>query len=500
MAYALRRPRVRLSEHELLALMRFALSVAVLLLVAWSSADPDLWGHVRFGEDILDHREIASRDPYSFTSDRPWVNHEWLAEVFMALGFRAGAATGLIVLKGALVAGTLVVISKSLRRVSWRPVDHDLLIGLAIVGTFSRIHLMRPQVFSVFLFAALLFLLITADRGDRRPLILAPLVMLAWANLHGGWTVGFGVISIWVLVRFLGSHGADRLWLGLLWTGSVAATLVNPYGTGLWTFLRETVGPSRRGIADWQPLLDLPVVLIVPVVMVGLTALVAVWKGRRRTDPAYVLIVLALAVATVRISRFDAFFAIAVVMLLGPYLGRSRAPIEIVGRRWDTLLRRPVPVIIALAVVAASAGVGAPAIAGMTLHDEPEPQATAFLKHRANSRVLTFFDWGEYAIWHLAPLVKVSMDGRRETVYSQELFDAHLRLYYDEPGGTALVSRVRPDLIWLPVKLRVVARLMREGWTPVFRGPRSVILAPGGPARPVRVTAESRDRRCFPDP
>ena len=28
------------------------------------------------------------------------------------------------------------------------------------------------------------------------------------------------------------------------------------------------------------------------------------------------------------------------------------------------------------------------------------------------------FDWGEYVIWHLGPQVRVSVDGRRETVYA----------------------------------------------------------------------------------
>ena len=45
-----------------------------------TKADADLWGHVRFGRDIL-RGGIHDGDPYSFTSDIPWVNHEWLAEV-----------------------------------------------------------------------------------------------------------------------------------------------------------------------------------------------------------------------------------------------------------------------------------------------------------------------------------------------------------------------------------------------------------------------------------
>jgi hypothetical protein len=61
--------------------------------------DPDLWGHVRFGLDILRDASIPPSDPYSFTSDRVWVNHEWLAEVITADAFRLAGNPGLIALK-----------------------------------------------------------------------------------------------------------------------------------------------------------------------------------------------------------------------------------------------------------------------------------------------------------------------------------------------------------------------------------------------------------------
>ena len=50
-------------------------------------------------------------------------------------------------------------------------------------------------------------------------------------------------------------------------------------------------------------------------------------------------------------------------------------------------------------------------------------RAVAFLRAsgiRGNMAVP--FDWGEYVLWHLGPGVKVSIDGRRETVYSDEAY------------------------------------------------------------------------------
>jgi hypothetical protein len=76
-----------------------AVLALLLSIAAITRADPDLWGHVRFGVDILETRELPSDDPYSFTQDRPWINHEWLSELFMGAAWTIGGTPGLTLLK-----------------------------------------------------------------------------------------------------------------------------------------------------------------------------------------------------------------------------------------------------------------------------------------------------------------------------------------------------------------------------------------------------------------
>ncbi len=55
------------------------------LVMARTAADPDLWGHLRFGLDTLQSRTVTQSDPYSYlTAGQRWINHEWLAEVAFA--------------------------------------------------------------------------------------------------------------------------------------------------------------------------------------------------------------------------------------------------------------------------------------------------------------------------------------------------------------------------------------------------------------------------------
>ena len=64
-------------------------ALIVLPIIVRTVADPDLWGHTRFGLDMLATHTLPSGDPYSFTQDIPWINHEWLSELMMGGAYRA---------------------------------------------------------------------------------------------------------------------------------------------------------------------------------------------------------------------------------------------------------------------------------------------------------------------------------------------------------------------------------------------------------------------------
>ena len=123
--------------------------LVVLTFVTLTRADADLWGHVRFGGDIIDSATIRGPETYSFTSDRPWINHEWLAEIAMASAYRTFGAAGLGLLK--------VIVMALSRACVWRIVRADgasarsaaMLVALALGGILPRAQQVRPQLFSV---------------------------------------------------------------------------------------------------------------------------------------------------------------------------------------------------------------------------------------------------------------------------------------------------------------------------------------------------------------
>jgi hypothetical protein len=130
----------------------------------------------------------------------------------------------------------------------------------------------------------------------------------------------------------------------------------------------------------------------------------------------------------------------------------------------------------------------------------PEPEPVAYIKAASlKGRLLTWFGWGHYAIWHLSPDLKVSFDGRRETAYSAPFVAAHVALYWWPESNESFLRELDPDHAWLPRDLPLVRALQNQGWKTVFEGPISVVLSREARA-PALPPAPPSMRRCFPGP
>jgi hypothetical protein len=203
-------------------------------------------------------------------------------------------------------------------------------------------------------------------------------------------------------------------------------------------------------------------------------------------------------VLSFRVSRLDAFFALAVFMLGGRAFAEARSATASRIRAPRIDMRA-----VAAAVVLALA-VRWQALTRIEMDSAfwlPERDAVTFIKTNGlRGNMLTYFDWGEYAIWHLSPSVKVSMDGRRETVYGSASIDRHLDVYRNHERGLAYVRQLNPDLVWLPKALSVVSALRASNeWRVLYEGPESALLA----RHPVNSSGQagvSDLRRVFPGP
>jgi hypothetical protein len=497
-------PRLTSLRATPLDVCRVTLWSFLALLVSTTIADADLWGHLRFGLDILSAKALHVSDPYSFTSDRPWINHEWLSELLMAVAYRALGPAGLGVLKVGMIAIVVVILAAVARHAQARPFARDVFIGLALFVTYSRTQAVRPQLFSVALFCCLLYVLRQVDNGRARALALVPPIFALWANLHGAWIVGLGALGVWLAGDAWQHRSVRRAsLLGGVGALSVLATLLNPYGVGLWRFVAETVRPNRPDISDWNPLLALPLPILAIEAVLPIAALIALWRARKQwtPQPKELGVVLLLMVATFRVGRVDAFFQAALAVTMAPALVSAFAAIELNAR---ASLRRASVALglfgLALAGYAAVVSVDNLRVVRVEGRWIPDRSAALLLREASpGARVLTWFDWGEYALWQLSPAgIRISMDGRRETVYSEQLWADHRRFYAGDVEMLDFPDRIGADHIWLPSRFAIIDPLVRRGWIKIIDTGNSVVLARSG--APIAAQRPAEGPNVFPWP
>ena len=194
------------------SLIALGLAMALFRLIP-TEADPDLWGHLRFGLDTVAAGRVVHQDIYSYlTVGQPWINHEWLAEVIMAIAWNAAgtSAVGVVAVKVAIGVAVAVVVCRHLiaREVPLLGALFLTAYGMAVI--LPGLRSLRPQAFTYLAFALLLVWIHRASRGRVAWLALAPPLMAAWANLHGGFVAGLGILGVWVAADAIRLRGCVK--------------------------------------------------------------------------------------------------------------------------------------------------------------------------------------------------------------------------------------------------------------------------------------------------
>ena len=157
-----------------------------------------------------------------------------------------------------------------------------------------------------------------------RALLGVPVIMALWVNLHGGWLVGLGTLAIWLALVLVEPDQDFRRRAVFCGAGLAAAlaTLANPYGVQMWSFVRETVRLRRPDIMEWAPISTIPLGAATPWIVSVTAAAFVLVRSPLALRPRDLAVIAMLAVAAFRVNRLDAFLAIAVVVLLAPEFAR----------------------------------------------------------------------------------------------------------------------------------------------------------------------------------
>jgi hypothetical protein len=471
----------------------FCALVALLAVFQFSenTADPDLWGHIVFGRQILHTGGIPKREVFSWTAQgQSWINHEWISELALGSAHEAWGGSGVLLLKMAVGLLTFALclcmggedVSWPARYVTW---GFGALAAVEISYGFAA----RPQIFTALSVALELMLLRRIHNGARLWALALPVLFVFWINAHGGALAGFALLGLTAAVTTAQALRCQMrrgtVWVLWLAVGGVAAALFcNPWKAGLLRWLTGSVLWMRPEIQEWNPT---PLgwdhaAFFLLVALAGFA-----WSFSRRPRAWWELAAcVAFALLGWRAIRNAPLCAIVVLALTPPHLADALARFRGAFAGLEEAASDPVKQKSA-AVLCCLGAVGA-GIGSFTLHKEhpltmeaPRSQypvgAVDFLrKNELRGRLLVFFDWGEMVIFEL-PGCPPSIDGRLDTCYSRELIGAHWKFYNSEPFDQKVLNLDEADLALLPGNLAGTAALAkRPGWRAVYYDDLAVIL------------------------
>jgi len=485
-------------QRRSLSLLRYAPALILVLIVvadAGQRSDPDLWGHLRFGQTALAHHGLYLTDPYSYSVlGAPWRNHEWLTEVLMAVAYNHLGVVGLKLWKFTCVAATILFLVFGLAETGASAAIQFNTLIVAAVALMPQMQF-RPQLFTFLLFAGMLAILARHNYRGSAPLWLTIPMMALWGNVHGGYLIGIATLGAYTGVvglqdLFAGRGLARALKLGLLTALGTLATLVSPYGIENWLVVLNAlrVHAVRVVILDWEPLTR---------------AMMIQWYAGHLGIVFYLCVLGLIAAFAVSFVMQPAggdlpLAVVAAMMSIAAFLAVRNMPLAViacslpVARHWSLILQRRAKAS-ENATAAARSGVNPWFAAAMAAFlviamgifsnrittEVPYPAgAIGFMKAKGLAgNVLVDFNWAEYFMWH-APESKVFFDGRYDSVYPLEIVDQYLAFYFGKRDASKVLESYPHKFVLIPPSSAAYGVMTRAaGWKLIYHDQDSALFA-----------------------
>ena len=466
---------------------------------------------------MLHAHSITCADPFSVTMNgAPWYAWEWLYDIVIAGIHHWSGLNGVVFFTALIIAATFALTLRlSLQRGADLPVT---VVLLALSLGASMIHLLaRPHVLS-WLFTVIWFQVLDTSEGFTGPsrnrrLWWLPVLMLFWANLHGGFVVGFALLGLYLtssaIHYFRSRDQAVRLTLirrmqqlGAVSALSLGASLVNPYGYALhvhiyrylssrWLMnhIDEFLSPNFHGVAQQC----FVVILLITIVVLAV--------GRKPTL-SHVLVLLFVAYSGLFASRSLPVSSLLLTLVVAPLLTRAvseggtnaklSSSLRAFFSRWKEFgarmgelefsLRGHVwPVLVVLGgLVACSHGGQLGSYRWMEAKfDEtrfPVKAVETVSQRGIHDPIFAPDAWGGYLIYRLYPQNKVFVDDRHD-FYGEEFLKNYLKSVRLTPEWEVFLNDKKVNWVLLAVGSPLANMLEQTSqWTVAYRDGTAVLF------------------------
>jgi hypothetical protein len=470
--------------------------IVVLALFIAPEQDPDFWWHLRIGQWMVDNGRLPSTGIFTFTvANHVWTDHEYLTEILMWRVFSTFGLPTLIALFGLLTWAGFWLMYLQVRRQPFVFVGLGLAIG-AIAG--APIWGPRAQMVTFALSCLELYWIHGYLTGRSRALNFFPLVMVLWANLHGGWVIGFAWLGIalaaelfmWAWEQDNPAHRMHVRRLAVIAAASGLAVAATPHFLSLYPYPFQTQGSiaQQRLIVEWfSP--DFHQVHVRPFeAMVFL--LIGGFALRRPSLYEFLLTAVALFLALQSVRNIALFVAATTPVLITTYASWWKE--FSAARKWSfTLPARPFFAVVTAIVLVVILGATALRVSSelsptrqqqLDASSYPIGAADWLAAHpEVGTRMYNQYGWGGYLAYRFYP-----QKDRQVFIFGEAALmgDPLLNEYEDvqtlRPDWRQILDRYQVDYI-VYNKGEALANVLADepGWTLVYQDSVAVIYVRG---------------------
>jgi hypothetical protein len=479
----------------------YASVVAIVYVLTFltHSPDYDLWARLAVGSIFVQTGSVLHHDIFSYVPTKAhWIDHEWGSGVIFYSAVKLFGGSGIFILKAVLILMILLLIIRitTMKQNGKSPgVVYLMLLAFALFPGFAAV--IRCQMFTYLFFTLWLYLLeVIRTTGNRKYLWVFPVTMVIWANLHGGFIVGIGLVAMYAIGEFLNRKNPKQFILLLLIV--VLVTLLNPYGLEYWKYIIDASLMPRPTIPEWHPIrLDGPFQMIMGLkvhylsgflVIVLLTLAVVAKRiiNKEKQDWTRMVLGGVLLYIGIRHQRHVVFFIIAASALYYNEFVKLFDPVKkSIGKKLSGKSKKLLTtaknysgyVLLFVIVLRITPFLGFNLI--MNPKEYPYCSMEFVRQNAISGNLATTFTWGSYAFWKLYPQCKVLIDGRYEEVYSDSVFRETTLFSMKQGAWPRVLHKYPPDVIIVPKWLYQPVDLQNiPDWDLAYQDFVSVVLLP----------------------
>ncbi|EKE02123.1 MAG: hypothetical protein ACD_20C00425G0020 [uncultured bacterium] len=460
-----------------------------------NGVDRDIWHRLAVGSMFFQTGWILNHDIFAYTPTKDmWIDHEWGSGVIFYFLSNHFGDYGLIGLKVILAFAVLSLILASNQLITtdkkYRISFYILTLVALWPGYGSTI---RCQLFTYLFFTLWVYILERIRRGENRFIWIFPATMLLWVNLHGGFVAGLGLLGLYTVGEFLNRKNPVKYLKIIALT--LPVTLINPYGIKFWHYMIEAITMPRPYITEWEPLnlFDKPgdwigfkILLVMTILSFGYKLI----SKTKKLDWTEITLVVVTLILSIRQERQAIFFVIiaaiftyqhfysAINSLFGEYLGKFR---NIFSEKQFELINfaREYTVYMVILLLSIANCIKISHLTVVKPADYPVA-AIEFIKiNNLKGNLLVPFNWGSYALWKLHPQCLVSLDGRYEEVYTNEIYLDVSNFFFGYDKPQKVLNKYHTDIILAENNSKAYNSLKSlKDWKIIYEDKYAAVLIP----------------------